>query len=465
MKLYNTLTKQVEEFLPLSSKTVHMFVCGPTVYDYIHIGNARTFVVFDMVAKYFQFREFEVRYIQNITDIDDKIIERAREVGEEVDDYAARFEKEFMADVHALGINSVTQYAKATDYIPQIIEQIERLIQKGYAYEIGDGIYFDLSKFKSYGKLSGRTSLQDDDAISRIDDNPEKRNAGDFVLWKRSKPDEPSWQSPWFPGRPGWHIEDTSITESFYGPQYDLHGGGQDLIFPHHEAEIAQQEAASDKVPFVKYWMHTGFVVAKNKKMSKSLGNFAVARDVLKKYPKEVIRLYLLSGHYRSPLDYGDEALHQAEMGVERISEFMNRLKFFEKKNPAAHKYDEKISQETDDVYQAVIAAMDDDFNTPKALAAFFEFIRLGNQYIHEGKIDFHIAKRIIQVLDIFSNIFGIVPMRDGSVPNDIMHLVHERQSAKEARNFEKADQLRKKVEKLGYTIDDTPYGPMVKKS
>ena len=441
-----------------------MFVCGPTVFDYIHIGNARTFVTFDMVAKYLKYREFEVRYIQNITDVDDKIIDRAAKENQDPEEYARRFEKEFLDDVAALGITSVTQYVRATDHIQQIIEQVSTLLQKGYAYEINDGIYFDLSRFKDYGKLSGRTTLKDDDAVSRIDENPEKRNPGDFVLWKRSKPGEPTWQSPWFPGRPGWHIEDTAITESFYGPQYDLHGGGRDLIFPHHEAEIAQQEAASGKAPFVKYWMHTEFLVTKDTKMSKSLGNFKTARDLLGRYSRETLRMYLLSAHYRSPLDFSEASLQQAEASVARIGEFVNRLTFFEKANPEAHKYDEETGRAADKAYQEIIEAMDDDFNTPKALASLFEFIRLGNQYIHEGKIDFHFAKRVMHVLDIFSNIFGIIPLATSSIPPEVTELVRQRQSAKEAKDFVKGDLLREKVESLGYVIDDTPYGPLVKK-
>jgi cysteinyl-tRNA synthetase len=464
MKLYNTLTRQIEEFQPLKQKSVNMFVCGPTVYDYIHIGNARTFVVFDAVAKYLRFREFDVKYLQNITDVDDKIITRAKEQGEDPDDYAKKYEREFYIDVKNLGINGVSQYARATDHIDAIIKQVQALLDKNYAYEISDGIYFDIKKFPEYGKLSGRTELQAEDSVSRIDENPEKRDPRDFVLWKRSKPDEPTWQSPWFPGRPGWHIEDTAITETYFGPQYDLHGGGQDLIFPHHEAEIAQQEAASGKIPFVKYWMHPGFLVNKSTKMSKSKGNFATAREVLKQYPKEVLRLYFLSSHYRSPLDYNTETLQQAQASIDRITEFLDRLKFYENKNAEAHKFDQDVGGEANKAHQDIIDALDEDFNTPKALGILFEFIRLGNQYIHENKLDFHFAKRVMHVLDIFSNIFGIIPLDNDSIPHEVLTLVQQRQTAKMAKNFEKADEVREKIEELGYSIDDTPYGPLVKK-
>ncbi|MEK7589565.1 MAG: cysteine--tRNA ligase [Patescibacteria group bacterium] len=464
MKIYNTLTRKVEELVPLQSKTVHMFVCGPTVYDFIHIGNARTFVIFDMVAKYLRFREFEVRYIQNITDIDDKIISCARENNEDAEIYAQRFETEYFKDIKSLGIDAVSIYVRATDHIEAIIKQVQTLIDKGFAYEISDGIYFDISKFKGYGKLSGRTTVNDDDAVSRIDENPGKRNSGDFALWKRSEGDEPSWQAPWFPGRPGWHIEDTAITEAYFGPQYDLHGGGRDLIFPHHEAEITQQEAASGKSPFVKYWMHAGFLENKSAKMSKSLDNFATVRDMLERYPREVLRLYFLSAHYRSPLDFSEESFRQAQASIDRITEFINRLKFFENKNPNAHRFDEEVGNAANKTYAGIIDALDDDFNTPKALGIFFEFIRLSNQYIHEEKIDFHFAKRIMHVLDIFSNVFGIIPLATSVIPLEITQLVQERQSAKEHKDFEKADQLRRKVETQGYLIDDTPYGPLIKK-
>lgn len=463
MKIYNTLSKQIEELHPMKNKSVNMFVCGPTVYDYIHIGNARTFVIFDAVAKYLRFRDFEVRYLQNITDVDDKIIARAKEQAEDPDEYAKRYEQEFYADVRRLGINGVSQYVRATDHINAIIKQVQVLLDKGFAYEISDGIYFNVRKFPDYGKLSGRTELQADDAVSRIDENPEKKDPRDFALWKRSKPDEPTWQSPWFPGRPGWHIEDTAITETFFGPQYDLHGGGQDLIFPHHEAEIAQQEAASGKVPFVKYWMHPGFLINKSAKMSKSKGNFAKAREVVDQYSKETVRLYFLSAHYRSPLDYSKETLQQAQASIDRISEFLDRLKFYENKNSDAHKFDSEVTRVADKAYQDILDTLDDDFNTPKALGILFEFIRLGNQFIHENKIDFHFAKRVMHVLDVFSNVFGIIPLEKQKIPAQITSLVQERQAAKAAKQFEKADEIRRKIEDLGYLIDDTPYGPLVK--
>lgn len=464
MKIYNTLGRKIEE-LQQTDEKVRMFVCGPTVYDFIHIGNARTFVVFDMVVKYLRYRGYHVRYIQNITDVDDKILDRAMHANEDPEEYARKFEKEFYQDAKALGITAVDKYARATDHIDAIIKQIQTLLDKGYAYEISDGIYFDLSKFKDYGKLSGRTSLQDDDAVSRIDENPEKRNSGDFALWKRSnRSDEPAWQSPWFPGRPGWHIEDTAITETYFGPQYDIHGGGRDLIFPHHEAEISQQEAASGKIPFVKLWMHVEFLVNKNKKMSKSLGNFAPARDLIRKYSRETLRFFLLSAHYRSPLDFSEETLQQAEAGVARIGEFLDRLKFFEDKNPLAHKADQKITKEMEELHSKMFDALDDDFNTPQAIGLLFDAIRLGNQYIDEEKIDLHSVQIILHVFDLFHAVLGIVPMKTEKLPDKLKKLISERQEAKEKKYFDMADKIRQQIQELGYQIDDTKYGPFVKK-
>ncbi|MDP2647799.1 MAG: cysteine--tRNA ligase [Candidatus Yanofskybacteria bacterium] len=464
MKIYNTLGRKIEEFGPQAEK-VRMFVCGPTVYDFIHIGNARTFVVFDMVAKYLRHRGYRVSYIQNITDVDDKILDRAMHANEDPEEYARKFEKEFYQDAKALGITAVDKYARATDHIDAIIKQIQALLDKGYAYEISDGIYFDLSKFKNYGKLSGRTSLQDDDAVSRIDENPEKRNPGDFALWKRSsRPDEPAWQSPWFPGRPGWHIEDTAITETYFGPQYDIHGGGRDLIFPHHEAEIAQQEAASGLMPFVKHWMHVEFLVNKAKKMSKSMGNFATAREVIGKHSRETVRFFLLSAHYRSPLDFSEETLQQAEAGVARIGEFLDRLKFFEDKNPLAHKSDKEVAEQISSFYDQIIETLDDDFNTPKAIGLLFDVIRLGNQFIDEEKIDLHSVKKILNVFDIFHGVFGIIPLHTVSLPDKVKKLVQERQTAKERKDYSRADEIRGQIEGLGYQVDDTKYGPLIKK-
>jgi cysteinyl-tRNA synthetase len=441
LKLYNSLTRTEEEFVPRDGKKVQMFVCGPTVYDRIHIGNARTFTIFDVIAKWLVHSGYDVTYIQNITDIDDKIILRAGQKNEDPLKYAHEFDDAFRADMKALGNTAVTQYARATDHIPEIIRQVQTLLDKDYAYELGDGIYYDLSKFKDYGKLSGRTTIQSEDAISRIDENREKRNSGDFALWKKSKAGEPSWESPWGQGRPGWHIEDTAITEHFFGPQYDVHGGARDLIFPHHEAEIAQQEAASGKVPFVKYWMHAGFLENKSAKMSKSLGNFLTLHEALEQYEPAVLRFYLLSNHYRAPLELNDDSLKSAQAAVQRIGEL------------ARKKTDATISAKS--AIEAITDAMDDDFNTAKAFAAIFSFIKEAN------------AKTAVPEKEFFnfiSDIFGIVPDVESDIPVDIQALVDKRQSARESKDWTSSDAIRDELATLGWTVDDTTYGPLVKR-
>ena len=289
LKLYNTLTKKKEIFKPMKDKKVNLFICGLTVYDYVHIGHAKTYIQFDFLVKYLRWKGFKVFYLQNVTDIDDRIIKKANDTKQNWKSLALKFEKEYLEDTKNLDIDSINKYARATDFIPQIIDQVNRLVKKGYAYETEDGIYFEVKKFKEYGKLSGQ-DLNKIIAGSRIDINEKKKNSEDFVLWKKQKPNEPFWESPFGNGRPGWHIEDTAITEHFFGSQYDLHGGAIDLIFPHHECEIAQQEAASGKKPFVKYWVHTAFLNMGSEKMSKSLGNIIRIKDVLKKYDLKVIR-------------------------------------------------------------------------------------------------------------------------------------------------------------------------------
>ena len=378
MEIYNTLTRKKGAFEPRkdlptgqAGKKINMFVCGPTVYDYIHIGNARTFVVFDVVAKYLRYRGYDVNYIQNITDIDNKIIERAQKEGVDSLEYAKKYSDIFKEDMQALGVTS-PEYKNATDHIPEVIKQVQTLLDKGNAYIIeNDGIYFDLSTFPDYGKLSGRTASMADDAVSRIDDSTKKRNRGDFALWKFSQEGDPSWPAPFGDGRPGWHIEDTAITEKYFGPQYDIHGGGQDLIFPHHEAEIAQQESASGLKPFVRYWMHAGFLVNKSEKMSKSTGNFQTARELLKKYSKEVLRFYLLSNHYHSPLDYSETTMGQFQAAVQRIIEFMEKLLLISGRWSGVEGGVDSFLNGPKGQRELFIETMDDDFNTPVLLQRY----------------------------------------------------------------------------------------------
>ncbi|MFH1780683.1 MAG: cysteine--tRNA ligase, partial [Candidatus Nealsonbacteria bacterium] len=326
LKIYNTLSRKKEAVKLKNGKAVRLFVCGPTVYDYSHLGHARTYIAFDVIAKYFKEKGLDVFYLQNITDIDDKIIQRAQEKGITAEKLAQDFEKEYLQDMKSLQVDSVTKYARATDYIKEIITQVKTLKEKGFAYQIADGIYYDISKFKNYGKLSGRTVLQAEDAVSRIDESKEKKNKGDFCLWKFAKKDEPSWPSPFGYGRPGWHIEDTAIAQKFFGTQYDMHGGAKDLIFPHHEAEIAQMETISGKKPMVKYWIHTGFLTVNGKKMSKSLGNFITIQDFIKQHSARILRFMIVKSYYRSPADYMENSVEQAKKELEHIDEFVRKL-------------------------------------------------------------------------------------------------------------------------------------------
>ena len=460
MKIYNTLTKQLELLpSPAEQKKLNMFVCGPTVYDYIHIGNARTFVFFDVVAKYLKHKGYEVNYIQNITDIDNKIIERAQK--EDVDslEYAKKYTEIFKQDMLALGVTS-PEYKNATDHIPEVIKQVQTLLDKDNAYLIeNDGIYFDLSTFPDYGKLSGRTASMADDAVSRIDDSDKKKNKGDFAIWKFKQHNDPSWSAPFGDGRPGWHIEDTAITEKYFGPQYDIHGGGQDLIFPHHEAEIAQQESASGLKPFVKYWMHSGFLINKESKMSKSLGNFTTLHEALKKYGPKNLRLYLLSAHYRSPLALDENGLTSAIVSNAGVYAFEERLELVRKSKKTS---DDGANKIIDEAVQGFEDSLDNDFNTPKALASFFTSINKFFMLFNKGGLGLNDVLKIEEYLKTVNNILGIINQPKIKIPEEIVKKVEEREVVRKNKEWVKSDELRQEIENLGFDIDDTPYGPLV---
>src|SRR3989344_1419431 len=462
MRIYNTLTKKSEELIPRSAGKVQMFVCGPTVYDLVHIGNARTFVFFDAFAKYLRLRGLEVEYLQNITDIDDKIIAKAQAEKIAAAEVANEFEKEFMTDMSALGVTGVTRYARATDHIPQVIEQVKKLINSGHAYQIKDGWYFDVKKFAGYGKLSGRSVEMAEDGVSRIDESGEKRNKGDFCVWKLANKSEIGfWEDEELGyGRPGWHIEDTAITEHYFGPQYDIHGGGQDLIFPHHEAEITQQESASGLKPFVKYWLHVAFLVNKDKKMSKSKSNFTTAHELLEKYPKEVLRFYLLSGHYRQPLEFSEKLLNQSAAAMQRIKEFLNKITLSEKEDKYENPITESINKTKDDFK----IAMNDDFNTPRAIAEIFGLIRGINSLRGIKSLPQKASDEIIKFFDDIDAILGIIPTEQKEIPVEVQELVNKREKSREEKNYDEADKIRAQINDLGYEVEDTIYGPLVVK-
>ena len=456
MEIYNTLTNKKELFEPHKDNKIQMFVCGPTVYDYIHIGNARTFVFFDVVAKYLKYKygDKNVTYVQNITDIDNKIIERAEKEGVDPLEYAQKYTEIFKEDMRALGVTS-PEYKNATDHIPEVIKQVQVLLDKGNAYVIeNDGIYFDLATFPEYGKLSGRTASMADDAVSRIDDSDKKRNKGDFAIWKFHQDNDPSWSAPFGDGRPGWHIEDTAITEKYFGPQYDIHGGGQDLIFPHHEAEIAQQESASGLKPFVKYWMHSGFLVNKEAKMSKSTGNFETVNELLKKYPKEVLRFYLLSNHYRSPLDYAEESIKAAEAAIKRIQELRNNFAVEEIKNGKSNLTD--IAETTEQLFAN---SMDNDFNSPEAFSVLFKLVEMANKSFNDRTICKDDIVQINKTLKLYDTIFGIIPLPIDTT--QIQELIKKREELRKTGSYVEADKIRMRIkEETGIWIKNTPTGP-----
>ena len=385
MKIQNTMTGKKENFQPIHNNRINLFVCGPTVYDDSHIGHARTYIAFDVVARYLNYKGFSVFYLQNITDVDDKIIQRAAETGVSPRSLARKFEQRYLEDMRALGSTNVNYYARATEHIPEIISQIERLSELGFAYETETGIYFDESRFGGFGKLSHQGA--EDLEKHRIEPDSTKRNPGDFSLWKkRQDGEEVTWDSPWGKGRPGWHIEDTAITENYFGAQYDIHGGAMDLIFPHHEAEIAQMEAASGKKPLVRYWMHTGFLNVMGEKMAKSLGNFTTIRDMLREYEADAFRFFVLLAHYRSPIDFSEKALEQAHKSLERIRQAAKIIeeqleKALESSAP------EQIDPAVALAKAKFLESMDNDFNTPYALKAVFDLVREVNRRINEKTI------------------------------------------------------------------------------
>ncbi|RLC34606.1 MAG: cysteine--tRNA ligase [Candidatus Nealsonbacteria bacterium] len=460
IKLYNTLTRKKETFKPRKHKVVELFVCGPTTYDFAHLGHARTYLAFDIIVKYLRKKGYDLFYLQNITDIDDKIIKRAKEKKISPQKLASRFEKEYLKNMKELGINSVTRYARATDHIKEIISQIKRLKEKGFAYQIKDGIYYDIKKFKGYGKLSRRTASQTEDALSRIDQSRGKRNKGDFCLWKFSKKGEPKWKSPWGEGRPGWHIEDTAIAEKYFGWQYDMHGGARDLIFPHHEAEIAQMEALSGKSPMVKYWLHTGFLTVKGQKMAKSLGNFITVQDFIKKHSPRLLRYMMIKNHYLSPMDYNENAVLQAERELERIDEFINKIQI------TKSEFQNKSKILISEFKMRFTAAMENNFNTPEAMAVIFELINRGNSLMDEnllGKKDKESILKFFKEIDEFLGfIFWKKPKE--KVPQNVLKLAEEREKYRKKKNWQKADEIRKEIVKLGWWLEDTKSGPKIKK-
>ena len=446
MDIYSTLTRSKENFETMNKNRVNFFVCGPTVYDDAHIGHGRTYVSFDTIKRYLEYSGYAVFYIQNITDIDDKIINRSKESGIPAHDIARKFEKRYIEDMAKLNVTGVNLFARATDHLDEIIDQIQRLIDKGFAYESDDGVYFEIEKFEEFGKLSNRKV--DEMESHRELAETTKRSEQDFALWKkRENVDEPTFPSPWGDGRPGWHIEDTAITEYYFGEQYDVHGGGLDLIFPHHEAEITQMEAVSGKSPMVKYWLHTGFLNVNGEKMSKSLHNFITIRELLKDWDADTFRFFVLSTHYRSPIDFSKDSLHQSEKSLEKIKKFYTAL-------------DVEVSDVESDFEALKVAkeeffgSMDDDFNTPKAIASLFVLI---NDCKNIDLSDDDKAA-IKSFLDDVSQILGIdFTLEETSAgSDDLFDLITDvRSELRAAKQYELSDKIRDELINLGYEISD----------
>ncbi|WP_419742324.1 cysteine--tRNA ligase [Paraclostridium dentum] len=459
MKLYNTLTRTKEEFVPIEEGKVKMYVCGPTVYNFFHIGNARPFIIFDTFRRYLEYRGYDVKYIQNFTDVDDKIIKRGNEEGITPEQVADKYIDEYFKDADGLGIKRATVHPRVTDNINEIIEFIKELEEKGYAYAVNGEVYFDTQKFEGYGKLS-KQNQEDLEAGARIEVNSQKRHPMDFVLWKPRKEGEPGWESPWSVGRPGWHIECSVMSKRYLGDTIDIHAGGQDLAFPHHENEIAQSEARSGKT-FSNYWIHNGYININNEKMSKSKGNFFTVRDIADKYDLEVVRFFMLSAHYRNPVNFSDEMLSQSKAGLERLYNTKEKLEFtLSNLKVIDIKEDEKsLSEELNSFREKFISAMDDDINTADAISVIFELARFINTNVNEeSSIAF--AKKCLAEFEELTNVLNIVNKKQEEVlDDDIEKLIQDRVDAKKNKDFALADEIRNKLLEMGIVLEDTRQG------
>jgi len=454
MKIYNSLTRQKDKFVPINDGIVNMYVCGPTVYDFFHIGNARPFLIFDAFRNYLEYKGYKVNYVQNFTDIDDKIIDKANEEGSIAAEISERYIKEYFKDADALGIKRATEHPKVSEYIPQIIEFIKTLIDKGYAYVVDGNVYYSVEEFKDYGNLS-KQDMESLRSGSRVQINVDKRNPLDFILWKSKKPGEPCWNSPWGEGRPGWHIECSVMSTSILGPNFDIHAGGQDLIFPHHENEIAQSVAGTGK-DYVNYWMHNGYINIDNRKMSKSKGNFFTVRDILEKYDAEVIRFFVLSAHYRSPVNFSEDLIISAKNGLDRLYNVKNNLNFL-LENASEGPLNSEIMEKLEHYKEEFIEKMDDDFNTANGIAAIFELVKEINIVV-----DHTTNKSTIEyALSLFNELTGVLRIvtKEEDTDEAIDALIAKRQKAREEKNYQLADEIRDELDAKGIEVMDTPDG------
>ena len=467
MKLFNSMSMQKEEFKPIEEGKVRMYACGPTVYNYIHVGNARPLIMFDVLRRYLEYRGYEVTFVQNFTDVDDKIIKRANEESISSKEVAEKYIGEYYKDVSGLGVREATIHPKATENIEQIINMVKTLMEKGYAYEVNGDVYYRTTKFGGYGKLSHQP-LEELQAGARIDVADIKENPMDFALWKAAKPDEPYWESPWGHGRPGWHIECSAMSNRYLGKTIDIHCGGQDLIFPHHENEIAQSEAANG-CTFVNYWLHNGFISVDNKKMSKSLNNFFTVRDAAGAYGYDAIRMFMLMSHYRSPLNYSGEILVQAKSALERLSTARANLDFFAANGVEGEMTDaEKAFAEGLDRYRKRFCeVMDDDLNTADAVAVIFELVREINAAVSPASNPTRaLAKACATVFDELSEVLGLpLAKPEEDIGAEVEKLIEARQAARKAKNYAESDRIRDELKAMGIVLEDTPQGVKWKKA
>lgn len=459
MKLYNTLTREKEEFKSIKEKEVSMYVCGPTVYDYIHVGNARPLIVFDTLRRHLIYKGYKVKYIVNFTDIDDKIINKANKEGIEFKKIADRYIDEFKKDSEGLSLyEEETSHPRVTNYIDEIIQFVSELIEKEAAYVVEGSVYFNIEKSKDYGKLS-KKNIEDLISGSRVGINEKKRNPVDFVLWKKAKEGEPSWSSPWGEGRPGWHIECSVMAKEILGETIDIHAGGEDLQFPHHENEIAQSEALTEK-PFANYWLHNSMIYIDDKKMSKSEANFFTVREIGEEFDLEVLRFFILAAHYRSPLNFSRELILQSKKGLERLYNGKNNLEYLMEKTEEKEmsSEDEKDLKQIDNYKDEFIRAMDDDLNTADSISSLFDIVRYSNSNFNEKTPKFMI-QYTHKVLMELSNVLGVLSKKEEILEEDIIKLIEKRTQARENKDYKLSDEIRDELQEKGITLEDTPEG------
>ena len=458
MKIFNTMTRRKEEFVPIDKNEVKIYACGPTVYNYIHIGNARPLCVFDVLRRYLEYRGYNVRFVQNFTDVDDKIIKRANEEGLSFEEVSKKYIKEFWTDAHGLNFKDATVHPKATENIDEIINIIKTLEEKGYAYAVDGDVYYRTLKFKDYGKLSHQP-IEDLQSGARIAIGEKKENPLDFALWKAAKEGEPYWDSPWGKGRPGWHIECSAMNKRYLGDSIDIHCGGKDLVFPHHENEIAQSEAAND-APFAKYWMHNGYINVDNVKMSKSLGNFKTVREIANVYGYEVIRYFLISSHYRSPINYSIDIIEQCQSALDRLYTCRESLDFAIKNAKSDIDDDEEILKLIASAKDEFIKAMDDDLNTADGIAAVFNLVSTINTEIINKEVSLNVCKKAAEMFDELTGVLGLLYNRKSNdIDDNIEKLIEQRQTARANKDWATADKIRDELKAKGIILKDTPQG------